>query len=85
LIIFLDSPMLPLVLLPFSCLILITTATCIFDYAHWDMPLDQKLSLTTLYGPYAALCKSGILSQISFLFQERWLIDIVKRRSWGLI
>ena len=71
LIILLDSPMLPLALLPFSCLIFITTATCIFDYAHWDMPLDQKLSLTTLYGPYAALCKSRMLSQSSFIFEKR--------------
>jgi len=52
-----DSPMVPLVLLPFSCLIFITTATCMFEYAHWDAPLAQKLDLTTLYGPYAALCK----------------------------
>jgi hypothetical protein len=61
--------MLPLVLLPFACLIFITTATCIFDYAHWDMPLDQKLNLTTLYGPYAALCKFGILSQFRFFLR----------------
>jgi len=50
-----NSPMVPLVLLPFACLIFITTATCMYEYAHWDAPLSTKVDLTTLYGPYAAL------------------------------
>jgi hypothetical protein len=52
-----------------------------FDYAHWDMPLDQKLSLTTLYGPYVALCKSGILSQSSFLFKWRSQVADLHREA----
>lgn len=35
----------------------ITTATCIFDFFHWDVPLQNKIDLTTLYGPYLALSK----------------------------
>jgi len=50
------SPKLPLVLLPFSCLIFITTGTCMVEYFYWDVPLQQKIDLSTLYGPYLALC-----------------------------
>lgn len=52
-----DSPKVPLVLLPFSCLIFITTLTCMIEYSFWSVPLQQKLDLSTLYGPYLALCK----------------------------
>lgn len=54
----LDSPKLPIVLLPFATLICITTITCMFDYMHWPVPIEQKIELTKLYGPYVALCMS---------------------------
>ncbi|PSS25507.1 hypothetical protein M430DRAFT_47954 [Amorphotheca resinae ATCC 22711] len=50
-----NSPKVPLVLLPFSCLIFITTLTCMIEYSFWSVPLQQKLDLSTLYGPYLAL------------------------------
>lgn len=53
-----DSPKVPLVLLPFAVVIFVTTLTCMTEYAFWDVPLQQKVDLTTLYGPYLALCKS---------------------------
>jgi len=52
-----DSPRVPVVLLPFATLVFVTTATCIFEYMHWDVPLKNKIDLTTLYGPYLALSK----------------------------
>lgn len=53
-----DSPKLPLVLLPFACLIFITTGTCVVDVCFWDATLKDKLNLGLLYGPYLALCRS---------------------------
>ncbi|KAK2626366.1 hypothetical protein QTJ16_004628 [Diplocarpon rosae] len=50
-----DSPKTPVVLLPYAMLILVTTATCMVEYFFWDIPFEQKISLTTLYGPYLAL------------------------------
>ncbi|CAL3969893.1 unnamed protein product [Diplocarpon coronariae] len=50
-----NSPKVPVVLLPYAMLILATTATCMVEYAFWDIPLEQKISLSTLYGPYLAL------------------------------
>jgi len=55
--VYLDSPKVPVVLLPFATLVFVTTATCIFDFMHWDVPLQNKIDLTTLYGPYLALSK----------------------------
>lgn len=57
----LASPKLPIVLLPYAALIFITTATCMFEYSFWDIPLQHKIDLTTLYGPYLALCKSSAI------------------------
>jgi hypothetical protein len=51
------SKMVPLVLLPFACLVFISTATCMYDMVHWDVPLKQRLVLMMLYGPYTALRK----------------------------
>jgi hypothetical protein len=28
------------------------------EYFFWDVPLHEKINLSTLYGPYLALCKS---------------------------
>jgi hypothetical protein len=50
-----DSKMVPLVLLPFACLVFISTATCMYEMVHWDVPLKQRLNLMALYGPYTAL------------------------------
>ena len=50
-----DSPRVPVVLLPFACLYFISTAVCIVEYVNWDVPLQQKIDLTTLYGPYLAI------------------------------
>ena len=30
-----------------------------YEFAFWDVPLDQKISLSTLYGPYLAICKTS--------------------------
>jgi len=53
--------MVPLVLLPFACLVFITTATCMYEMVHWDVPLKQRLNLMALYGPYTALRKFWFL------------------------
>ncbi|KAE9363298.1 hypothetical protein N431DRAFT_564838 [Stipitochalara longipes BDJ] len=50
-----DSKLVPLVLLPFACLVFISTATCIFDIAHWNAPLQERQTLMALYAPYAVL------------------------------
>ncbi|KAG9245143.1 hypothetical protein BJ878DRAFT_502922 [Calycina marina] len=50
-----DSPKVPLVLLPFATLVFGTTATCIYEFSQWDVPLQNKIDLSTLYGPYLAL------------------------------
>lgn len=52
-----DSPKIPLVLLPFAVVIFITTGACMYEFASWDVPLKEKISLSTLYGPYLAICK----------------------------
>jgi hypothetical protein len=51
-----DSPKIPLVLLPYAVLIFITTGACMYEISFWDVPLQQKLDLSTLYGPYLAIC-----------------------------
>jgi hypothetical protein len=28
------------------------------EYAFWDVPTAQKIDMTTLYGPFLALCES---------------------------
>jgi hypothetical protein len=55
----------PLVLLPFAVLVFLTTTTCIFDMAHWDAPLQERLTLMGLYAPYSALRK--FFSSFSFV------------------
>lgn len=50
----------PLVLLPFGLMVFLTTLTCMVEYAFWDVPVAQKIDMTTLYGPYLALCKSPL-------------------------
>ena len=55
-----DSSKVPLVLLPYAVLIFVTTGACMYEFWFWDVPLDQKLSLTTLYGPYLAICKYSL-------------------------
>ncbi|KAN0104188.1 Transmembrane protein 6/97 [Hyaloscypha variabilis] len=50
-----DSKLVPLVLLPLALLVFLTTTTCIFDIAHWDAPLQERLTLMGLYAPYSAL------------------------------
>jgi hypothetical protein len=63
---FLGTPKVPLVLLPFSVVIFLTTGTCIWDYMTWDVPLQQKFDLTTLYGPYLLLCMLHTPSALAF-------------------
>jgi len=52
-----DSPKVPIVLLPFATLICVTSITCIFDFWQWPVPMEEKIELTKLYGPYVALCE----------------------------
>ena len=28
-----------------------------YDFSFWEVPREQKLSLSTLYGPYLAICE----------------------------
>jgi hypothetical protein len=51
-----DSPKVPLVLLPYAVLIFVTTGACMYEFSFWEVPLEQKLSLSTLYGPYLGIC-----------------------------
>ena len=55
--IYIDSPMIPVVLLPFSVLVGLSTATCIFTMAHWDAPFEVKRTLASMYAPYVILRK----------------------------
>ncbi|KAH8804903.1 integral membrane protein-like protein [Xylogone sp. PMI_703] len=50
-----DSPKTPILLLIYAVQTFVTTATCIADYVTWDLTFDEKMNLTTLYGPYLAL------------------------------
>lgn len=54
-----DSPKVPLLLLPYAMLIFATTATCMFDMSSWNVPLEHKINLATLYAPYLAICMSS--------------------------
>jgi hypothetical protein len=52
-----ENPKLPIVLLVYAMETVLTTATCMYDYAFWTtVSYDVKVGLTTLYGPYLALC-----------------------------
>lgn len=73
-----DSPKLPLVLLPFSCVIFITTGTCMVEYFFWDAPLQDKLDLSTLYGPYLAL---SAFMGLDMFFRLGSIIDKASGRS----
>jgi hypothetical protein len=66
-----DSPKVPLVLLPFSCVIFITTGTCMVEYFFWDAPIQDKLVLSLLYGPYLALGQSSFPCHSIFWFTGR--------------
>ncbi|KAI1004029.1 hypothetical protein K3495_g4181 [Podosphaera aphanis] len=50
-----DSPRVPLVLLPFAVVVFLTTLTCMVEYSFWEVSLQQKWQLTSLYGPYLML------------------------------
>ncbi|EPE31283.1 hypothetical protein GLAREA_12586 [Glarea lozoyensis ATCC 20868] len=50
-----DSPKVPLVLLPFSVKVFLTTLTCMLEFPGWNIPNQQKITLCTLYGPYLLL------------------------------
>jgi len=67
-----DNPKLPLVLLPFSCLIFITTATCMVEMWCWQIPLSHRLHLTSLYGPYLALCRFPPTYAVPCIFLIVW-------------
>ncbi|KAG4436266.1 hypothetical protein IFR05_008248 [Cadophora sp. M221] len=71
------SPKIPIVLLPYAAIIFITTATCMFEYSFWDIPLQHKIDLTTLYGPYLAL------SAFMFVDMSIRLNNIVKKATTG--
>lgn len=53
-----DSPQTPLVLLIYAVETFVTTAVCIAEYVAWPLTVDEKINLTTLYGPYLVLCES---------------------------
>jgi hypothetical protein len=54
-----DNPKLPLVLVVYAFQTVLTTATCMAEYFSWtNITFQEKIDLTTLYGPYLALCKS---------------------------
>lgn len=53
-----DDPKVPIHLLMYACQTGITTMTCIAEYLSWEsFTNEQKLSLSSLYVPYLALCK----------------------------
>jgi hypothetical protein len=55
-----DNPKLPLVLIVYAFQTVLTTATCMAEYFSWtNITFQEKIDLTTLYGPYLALCKSS--------------------------
>jgi len=61
-----DNPKIPLVLLVYALQTLVTTATCIADYATWTtISFNAKLNLTSLYGPYLALALFMSIDMIS--------------------
>ncbi|CZR62660.1 related to integral membrane protein [Phialocephala subalpina] len=50
-----NDPKVPVVLLPFATLVFLTTLTCVVDMWSWSVPLEQKIELSKLYGPYLVL------------------------------
>ncbi|KAG9238967.1 transmembrane protein 6/97 [Amylocarpus encephaloides] len=50
-----NSPKVPLILLPFAVKVFLTTLTCMLEFPNFPIPLEKKISLTTLYGPYLAV------------------------------
>ncbi|TVY44765.1 putative membrane protein [Lachnellula subtilissima] len=50
-----NSPKFPLVLLPYSTVVFLTTVTCMFEFAFWPVPSNEKVELCKLYGPYLAI------------------------------
>ncbi len=75
-----DSKMVPLVLLPFACLVFISTATCMYEMIHWDVPLKQRLNLMMLYGPYTALRK--YLSLLLSSRRGKWSLRVWQANEW---
>lgn len=53
-----DDAKVSLVLLPYAAETFLTTLTCMADYMSWPTTLEHKINLSTLYGPYLALCMS---------------------------
>jgi hypothetical protein len=78
-----DNPKLPLVLIVYAFQTVLTTATCMAEYFSWtNITFQEKIDLTTLYGPYLALCKSfsspccppfrfssGVFGAFAFVFE----------------
>lgn len=57
-------------------MVFLTTLTCMVEYAFWDVPRQQKIDMTTLYGPYLALCEShrgtfNILIEVMLIVSQR--------------
>lgn len=66
----LDSPRIPLILLPYALETFLTTLVCMHEYAYWPIPRYQKVDLTKLYGPYILLCKYSSVLLYKFSIDE---------------
>ncbi|TGO44522.1 hypothetical protein BCON_0504g00050 [Botryotinia convoluta] len=53
--IYINSPRIPLILLPYALETFLTTLVCMHEYVYWPIPRYQKVDLTKLYGPYIML------------------------------
>jgi hypothetical protein len=52
-----DNKRVPLVLLPFATMVVVTTLTCVVEALSWDVTREVKTGLMTLYLPYLGLCE----------------------------
>jgi len=68
-----DSPKTPVILLIYAVETFVTTSVCIAEYVAWPLTVDEKINLTTLYGPYLAL---SLLMGIDMYF--RLVSSIIK-------
>jgi hypothetical protein len=70
--------MVPVVLLPFAVLVAASTATCIYEMAHWNTPLQERLTLIAFYSPYVAMRKQSPFLSISCVIFSLVLLGEVR-------
>ncbi|KAJ5888994.1 hypothetical protein N7495_009035 [Penicillium taxi] len=74
-----DHPMLPVHLLIFAVQAFVTSWTCLWDVWTWeDRSREEKLNITSLYGPYVAL---GALMALDMVIRLRGRLTTKPKRE----